>query len=40
MNQNLNQTSPAMIYVAWAVVVLPLLLGVYQTFIKVVDLFG
>jgi hypothetical protein len=40
MNQNLNQTSPAMIYVAWAIVVLPLLWGVYQTFIKVVDLFG
>ena len=39
MNQTPNPTSPAMIYIAWAVVVLPLIWGVFQTFIKVVELF-
>ncbi|WP_407571124.1 hypothetical protein [Deinococcus altitudinis] len=39
MSQNPNPTSPAMIYIAWAVVVIPLIWGVFQTFIKVVELF-
>ena len=39
MNQTPNSTSPALIYVAWAVVVLPLIWGVFQTFIKVAELF-
>ena len=41
MNQprNANPTSPAMIYIAWAVVIIPLLWALGQTFVKVVELF-
>ncbi len=39
MNQTPNATSPAMIYIAWAVVILPLLWALWQTGIKVAELF-
>ena len=39
MNQPRNPTSPAMIYIAWAVVILPLLWALWQTSIKVAELF-
>ena len=39
MNQTPNATSPAMIYIAWAMVIIPLLWALWQTFTKVVELF-
>lgn len=38
MNQ--KPTSPALIYIAWAVVLLPLAWAIWQTFIKVMALFS
>jgi hypothetical protein len=38
MNES-RTTSPALIYIAWAVVILPLLWGLGQTFVKVAELF-
>lgn len=32
-------TSPALIYIAWAVVILPLLWALWQTLVKVAELF-
>ncbi|WP_420594842.1 MFS transporter small subunit [Deinococcus sp.] len=39
MNQD-QPVSPALIYFAWLLVGVPLAWGVYQTLIKVVQLFG
>ena len=39
MNQPRKATSPTTICVAWAVVVVPLLWALGQTFVKVVELF-
>jgi hypothetical protein len=38
MNQT-RTTPPATVYLAWAVVTLPLVWALWQTFIKVVELF-
>jgi hypothetical protein len=39
MNQT-REVSPALIYIAWTIVALPLAWGVYQTLIKVAQLFS
>ena len=40
MNRPANATSPALIYVAWAVVILPLVWALWETSIKIAKLFS